>query len=168
MQPHVSEIHIFDFFSGPGYDCENVPGSPIRLLDKINEHLGIILSKKTKIVLHLNEFEPTKKKQEKFELLKENCNAYINQNPKYKYFLTTNFYNENAEKLFFRLMPFIRKYPSLVYLDQNGVKFISQEYIDELEKLKATDFCILFLLHFLNVTGKQKNLEKHLRLMFYS
>ena len=34
----------------------------------------------------------------------------------------------------------IKKYPSLVYLDQNGVKFISQEYLLELEKLSTTDF----------------------------
>lgn len=57
----AKEIHIFDLFSGPGYDSKNIPGSPIRLLEKINEHLGIIMSKKTKIVLHLNEFEPKKR-----------------------------------------------------------------------------------------------------------
>jgi hypothetical protein len=50
MQPHVTEIHIFDFFSGLGYDFENVLGSPIRLLNKISEHLGHIMSKQAKIV----------------------------------------------------------------------------------------------------------------------
>ena len=134
------EIHIFDFFSGPGYDSENVPGSPIRILQKVNEQLGNILAKKTKIVLHFNEFEPTKKGQEKFELLKENCEAFIADNPKFKYFLSANYYNENAEQLFFKLLPQIKKFPSLVYLDQNGVKFISQEYLSELEKLKTTYF----------------------------
>jgi three-Cys-motif partner protein len=134
------EIHIFDFFSGPGYDSNCVPGSPIRIIQKINDHLGNILQKKTKVVLHLNEFEPTKKAQEKFDLLKESCAVFIEQNPKLKYFLSINYYNENAEQLFFKLLPFIRKYPSLVYLDQNGVKFISDEYVNELEKLTTTDF----------------------------
>lgn len=140
MQPHISEIHIFDFFSGPGYDAENIPGSPIRILQKIDEQLGNILARKTKIVLHFNEFEPTKKLQEKFELLKNNCEEFISSHPKFKYFLTAHYYNENAEQLFFKLLPFIKKYPSLVYLDQNGVKFISQEYLAELEKLSTTDF----------------------------
>lgn len=140
MQPHISEIHIFDFFSGPGYDAENIPGSPIRILQKIDEQLGNILARKTKIVLHFNEFEPTKKSQEKFEQLKNNCEEFISSHPKFKYFLTVNYYNENAEQLFFKLLPFIKKYPSLVYLDQNGVKFISQEYLAELEKLSTTDF----------------------------
>jgi three-Cys-motif partner protein len=134
------EIHIFDFFAGPGYDSNCVPGSPIRILQKINDHLGNILQKKTKIVLHLNEFEPNKKAQEKYDLLQENCSVFIEQNPKLKYFLTVNYYNMNAEQLFFDLLPFIKKYPSLVYLDQNGVKFISDEYVNELEKLTTTDF----------------------------
>lgn len=66
MQSYVSEIHIFDFFAGPGFDSENVPGTPIRILQKIKEQLGQILKKKTKIVLHFNEFEPTKKTQGKY------------------------------------------------------------------------------------------------------
>lgn len=140
VMSEVPEIHIFDFFSGPGYDSERVPGSPIRLLQKIDEQLGNILSKKTKIVIHLNEFEPTKRSQDKFELLKQNCSEFILQHPKFKYFLTPHYYNENAGELFFKLLPDIKKYPSLVFLDQNGVKFISQEYLTELEKLRTTDF----------------------------
>jgi len=34
----------------------------------------------------------------------------------------------------------MKAYPSLVYLDQNGVKFISQQFFTELEKLKTVDF----------------------------
>lgn len=160
----VKEIHIFDFFSGPGYDSKNVPGSPIRILNKINEHLGIIMLKKTRIVLHLNEFEPIRKKQEKFELLKENCNEYINQNPKFKYFLTINYYNKNAEELFFELTPFISKFPSLVYLDQNGVKFISQEYINQLEKLKTLDFLYFVSSSFFKRYGKTEEFKKALEI----
>lgn len=134
------EIHIFDFFSGPGRDPNNIPGSPIRILQKVKEHLGNILQKKTKIVLHFNEFEPTRKVQEKYELLKLSCNKFIAENPKFKYFLDVKFYNKNAEKLFFELLPLIKKYPCLVYLDQNGVKFISKEYVNELERTNTTDF----------------------------
>src|SRR5690554_520523 len=99
MQPHFGEIHIFDFFSGPGYDSNNIAGSPIRILTKINEQLGNILRTKTKIVLHFNEYEPNRKAQKKFELLKKNCEDFILQNPKFKYFLTVNYYNEDAEIL---------------------------------------------------------------------
>lgn len=164
MQPTVSEIHIFDFFSGPGYDCNDIAGSPIRILQKINEQLGNILVKKTKIVLHLNEFEPTKKAQVKFEMLQENCETFIANNPKFKYFLTVNYYNENAEELFFKLLPYINKYPSLVYLDQNGVKFISQEYVNELESLNTTDFLYFVSSSFFKRYGKTEEFRRALEI----
>lgn len=162
MQTHVSEIHIFDFFSGPGYDSTNVPGSPIRILQKVKEHLGNILLRKTKVVLHFNEYEPQKKKQEKFELLKENCQHFLNINSKFKYFLNINYYNESAEELFFKLLPAIQKYPSLVYLDQNGIKFISQEYVNELEKLSTTDFLYFVSSSFFKRYGKTDEFRKTL------
>ncbi|HTE31975.1 MAG TPA: three-Cys-motif partner protein TcmP [Chryseolinea sp.] len=140
MQPGIDEIHVFDFFSGPGCDKNEVAGSPIRLLAKITSYLGLFLSTKTKIVLHLNEFEPTKVRQEKFDLLKKNCEEFLVANPKLRYFVTVEYYNEDAETLFFKLLPKVKKYPSLVYLDQNGVKFISKQFIQELEKLSSVDF----------------------------
>jgi three-Cys-motif partner protein len=158
----VPEIHIFDFFSGPGYDTIQVEGSPIRLLQKINEQLGNILVKKTKIVLHFNEYEPNKKNQTKFESLKLNCTKFIEQNPKFKYFLTVNYYNEDAEVLFFKLLPIINKYPSLVYLDQNGVKFISKEYMDELDKVHTTDFLYFVSSSYFKRLGSTQAFKKFL------
>jgi three-Cys-motif partner protein len=135
-------------------------GSPIRILKKIKEQLGNILSTKTKIVLHLNEFEPTKREQEKFNLLTYNCNEFVAQNEKFKYFLTIEFYNETAEKLFFKLLPLIKNFPSLVYLDQNGVKFISQEYMNELEKIRTTDFLYFVSSSFFKRYGKTEEFKK--------
>lgn len=140
MQKGILEIHIFDFFAGPGYDKSGVPGSPIRLLTKITSFLGLFLHTQTEIVLHFNEFEPNRVTQNKFNLLKQNCDEYLILNKKLKHFVTIEYYNENAETLFFKLLPKIKKYPSLVYLDQNGVKFISKQFISELEKLTMVDF----------------------------
>lgn len=136
----VREIHIFDFFSGPGYDSRHVPGTPIRILQKIAEQLGNILHRRTKVVLHFNEFEPGKKQQRKFSALQTNCNEFIHANSKLKYFLTVNYYNESADSLFFKLYPVIQAFPSLVYLDQNGVRFISDDYVAALAKSNTTDF----------------------------
>jgi three-Cys-motif partner protein len=140
MQPGINEIHVFDFFAGPGFDINGVPGSPIRLLNKINSYLGLFFSQKTKIVLHLNEFEPPRINQEKFDLLKKNCDEFLTANPKVNHFATIEYYNEDAEALFFKLLHKIKQYPSLVYLDQNGVRFISKQFITELEKLSSVDF----------------------------
>ncbi|MGI6393985.1 MAG: three-Cys-motif partner protein TcmP [bacterium] len=140
MQPRFKEIHIFDFFSGPGYDSNNVAGSPIRILKKIKEQIANILKQNTKIVLHFNEFEPQKKNQKKFESLKINCEEFRSKHLQFKSFLTINYYNKSCEELFFGLLPQIKKYPSLIYLDQNGVKFIAGVYLLELEKLARADF----------------------------
>lgn len=164
MQSHLPEIHIFDFFAGPGYDSVGVSGSPIRILDKINEQLGNILSSKTKIVLHFNEFEPDRVRQNKFELLEQNCKDYIVNNPKFKYFLTINLYNEDAGSLFFKLLPRIKEFPSLVYLDQNGVKFISKDYLSELENIKTTDFLYFVSSSFFKRYGKTEEFKKALEI----
>ncbi|TVR41384.1 MAG: three-Cys-motif partner protein TcmP [Cryomorphaceae bacterium] len=129
------EIHIFDFFSGPGYDAEKIAGSSIRVLEKIDSFLGQIFQKKTKITLHFNEYD-----SKKYQLLQKNCEDFLEEHPKFKHFAQINYYNQDAGELFFELLPAMDKYPSLVFLDQNGIKFISKEYITALEKLNTLDF----------------------------
>ena len=61
-------------------------------------------------------------------------------------------------------MPTIKEFPSLVYLDQNGVKFISQEYVDKLEKLKTTDFIYFVSSSFFKRYGKTEEFKKALEI----
>lgn len=133
-------VHIFDFFAGTGYDKNGIKGSPIRILDKIYGQIANIFRKRVKIVVHFNEFEPKKKKQKKFELLKESCSKYLDEKDALKRVIEVKFYNQECESLFPKLLPLIRQYPSLVYLDQNGIKFLSDQYFLELEKCSETDF----------------------------
>jgi three-Cys-motif partner protein len=135
MTPGIQEIHIFDFFAGPGYDINRVPGSPIRILNRIKEQKENFKKTNTRIIFHLNEFT-----KGKFDLLKKNCEDFVNENNELNSFLKLKYYCEDSAELFPRLLDTIKKFPSLVYLDQNGVKFISKEYLNELEKIKTTDF----------------------------
>jgi len=160
VMQEVPKIHVFDFFSGPGYDREQVPGSPIRLLEKILSYLGNFFQKKTKVVLHLNEFEPNKKAQVKFENLQKNCEEFLNAHPKLRHFLKIEYYNKDAKVLFFELLPLIKEHPSLVYLDQNGVKFIAQEYVSELEKLSGTDFLYFASSSYFKRLGNTEEFQK--------
>lgn len=133
-------ICIFDFFAGTGYDKSGISGSPIRLLDKINETKGLVFANNVKIKIYLNEFEPNKKVQKKFELLRLSCEEYLNKYPSLKHIVEIIYHNEDFETLFPKLLPVIKKYPALVYLDQNGIKFTSEKYFLELEKTFQTDF----------------------------
>lgn len=136
----IPTICVFDFFAGTGYDKNGVAGSPIRILQKIKEQIGHVFQKRVKIIVHFNEFEPNKIEQKKFETLKVACNEFLEANKDVKRAIDIHFHNENFETLFPKLVSNIKQYPSLVYLDQNGIKFLADKYLLELEKISQTDF----------------------------
>ncbi len=136
-------ICIFDFFAGTGYDKNGIEGSPIRILNTIKSQIQHVFQKQVKIKVFLNEWE-AKKEQTKFSFLQKSCNEYLENHSEVKRAIELNLYNEDFEILFLKLLPIIKQYPSLVYLDQNGIKFLSEKYFLELEKTTQTDFLYFF------------------------
>ncbi len=120
-------IQIFDFFAGTGYDKLGIAGSPIRLLNRILEQRGHIFNNNVKINIFLNEFEPNKKEQEKFAILKKSCDEFMDCNPSLKHRVHIEYSNEDFETLFPKLLLNIKSTPSLVYLDQNQITIIPPE-----------------------------------------
>jgi three-Cys-motif partner protein len=135
-----AKICIFDFFAGTGYDKNGIPGSPIRILEKIKLFLPHIFKNNVEVHFYVNEYEPDKRTQKKFLMLKESCEEYTKENKEVARAVTFHYNNEDCETLFPKLLSEIQKNPSLVYLDQNGVKFLSNKYLLQLEKMKETDF----------------------------
>ena len=155
------KIGIFDFFAGTGYDKVGVPGSPIRTLDKLKQQIGNIIQKRVKVILYLNEYEPNKSKQHKFALLKESCNEYLNKFKELRQAVEVKFYNEDFSEVFPKLLNCIKLYPSLVYLDQNGIKFLSEKYFLELEKCNQTDFLYFVSSSYFWRFGKHEAFSTH-------
>lgn len=149
------EIHIFDFFAGCGYDLAGKKGSPIRLIEQIEKHRFNIYKKKTKIILHLNELDETK-----LDLLKKACNSFEFKDDLITKYLEIKYYQKDTAKLFNELLPLINRYPSLVYLDQNGVKFAKKEYLYALEKSEETDFLFFVSSSYLWRLGKTKEFKQ--------
>jgi three-Cys-motif partner protein len=162
MQPHISEIHIFDFFAGTGYDKNGIPGSPIRILTKIQEQKGYLFQKNVNVVVHLNEFEPNKKNQQKFEQLQKSCSEFMKADSSLSSRVKIEYYNEDFETLFPKLISKIKQFPSLVYLDQNGIKFLSEKYFMELEKTSQTDFLYFVSSSYFWRFGKSDEFKIHL------
>jgi three-Cys-motif partner protein len=160
----IPTICIFDFFAGTGYDKNGVAGSSIRLLEKIKEQIGYIFQKKVKIKVYLNEFEPNKKEQKKFELLKTACSEYLEMHKDVKRAIEIKYFNKNFEELFPELILEIKQFPSLVYLDQNGIKFLSDKYLLELEKTTKTDFLYFVSSSYFKRLGDTKEFKKHVDL----
>lgn len=130
------ELWIFDFFAGPGYDKNGVEGSPIRILRQIKNQIGNIFQKNTKINLCFNEFD-----KDKFDKLQESCNMYIKHNSELsRAQIYIEYCNKDFEVLFFEKISTIKNKPSLVYIDQNGIKFLSDKYFLELANTNTADF----------------------------
>ncbi|MDQ6812177.1 MAG: hypothetical protein M3040_00325 [Bacteroidota bacterium] len=64
--------------------------------------------------------------------------------------------------LFPKLLPEIKKHPSLIYLDQNGIKFLSEKYFLELEKTEQTDFLYFVSASYFWRFGESKEFKVHL------
>lgn len=154
-----AELCIVDFFAGTGYDIKGVPGSPIRILERIKEQTGNLFQKKVHITLYLNEF-----KLVKFELLKKSCDEYLALNPSLKHLVKIEYFNEDFEVLFPKLLPIIKKNPALVFLDQNGIKFTSAKYFLELEKTSETDFLYFISSSYFWRFGKKREFTMHLEI----
>lgn len=133
-------IWIFDFFAGTGYDINNEAGSPIRILRQIKNQIGNIYQKGTKVYLIFNEFDKTKCEQ-----LRIACDDFVDSNADLKRAKDNKILNykvlqKDFTELFPKLVKYINAYPSLVFLDQNGVKFIADEYFIPLINSHSTDF----------------------------
>lgn len=103
---------------------------------KSKSQAGNIFQTKTRIHLVLNELDACK-----YATLKSHCEAYVADNPILQRLpLDIECYNEDVASLFLKKINQMRKNPALVYLDQNGVKFLADKYLLELEKMKTTDF----------------------------
>lgn len=150
-------ICIFDFFAGTGYDINGVEGSPIRILQKIKQQVIEIFQRKIKVKVYLNEFD-----KKKFELLKKACADFFIENDHIERAVEIEFFNEDFENLFPKLLPHIKDFPSLVYLDQNGIKFLSEKYFLELEKTKQTDFLYFVSASYIWRFGDSKEFKIHL------
>lgn len=160
MSDSVKEIWIFDFFAGTGYDLNGVAGSPIRILQQIKRQIGTILKQGTKIGICFNEFD-----KEKFTLLEKSCKQFLLENQELeKAGVKIHYRNTDFAELFPKAIKTIQKYPSLVYLDQNGMKFLSDKYFLELEKTKTTDFIYFLSSSYFWRFGNKKEFQENLKI----
>ncbi len=149
-------ICIFDFFAGTGYDKNSVPGSPIRILQKIQEQIGLIFQKKVKIKVFFNEFD-----KGKYEQLSDSCQDFIKEHPEVGSAIELEILNEDFDVCFNKLLPTIQKYSSLVYLDQNGIRFLAEKYFFALEKTTRTDFLYFVSSSYFWRFGEKEEFKTH-------
>ncbi len=67
------ELHIFDFFAGPGQDTHKVPGSPVRILQQLQRSLnqGLVSWGKVRKIVHFFDFNKEKINHLRTKITKE-------------------------------------------------------------------------------------------------
>ncbi len=160
MSQWYKKLNIFDFFAGTGYDKQGIEGSPIRILKQVENQIGNIFKKNKIINVYINEYDA-----EKYNLLVSSCNNYINSHSELKrclhsHHLNIIYTNKCFEELFFEYYEYIKADPSLVYIDQNGVKFLADEYFLKLVDCTHVDFLYFVSSSFFYRFGETEEFKK--------
>lgn len=130
---------IYDMFAGPGYDKSGQKGSPIRILSQVLAQADNILVKGHKVGLWFNEAD-----KDKYEQLTLNCRQYIEDNSMLRNLVQQDLLRMKITQCKFEeifdneILPALRICPSLLFLDQNGVKHLNK--FEQLVKIPHLDF----------------------------
>lgn len=137
--PKFSEVHIFDFFSGPGTDSKGNYGSPLRILDQLRRYQrqGMAGWSKVQIVAHLFDKQKSKIDSLKQTLVEVDWTIpRVTIDPQVVEFKV-------ALKEHRQILENARA-AKLLIIDQFGVDEVTDEVFRELIRFPTTDF-IFFL-----------------------
>ena len=147
-------IQIFDFCSGQGQDSEGTQGSPLITLNELNHWSGMIVNKSLNVRVVLNEFD--KKSFEQLKPLIEKSN-----NPKvYK----TEVYQKDFKNIFDEEYNSMKSSANLLFIDQSGIKLITEEIIQKIINLSQTDFLFFISSSFISRFGDSDEFNKYLKI----
>ena len=151
-------INIFDFFAGPGSDTSGMKGTPLIILDELAPYSDNIKKKNLKVNLYFNEFKKSKYDELKLRLKevhsKENLyNIEINQRDFKDAFDKKYSMMENKNSV------------NLLFLDQNGIKKISEEVFKKILGLKRTDFLFFISSSTIKRFCEHPSFVQHIKLM---
>ena len=153
MNNYESDIYIFDLFAGPGYSVTGQEGSPIRILKQINSQIGNIFSRNKNVCVLFNEYD-----KDKVEKLKKACESFCDNHAELKRAIVSKhvqykILNTDVALLFPKVKAYLGKFPLLLFLDQNGIKFMSDTYLQPLLNAKKVDFLFYLSSSYFNRFG---------------
>ena len=152
--PNVKEINICDFFAGPGKDTKGVDGSPIILLKSIKQYESFIKTNNLKIRIHFNDYSKRKIESlmaniEGLGSIPENIEITYSRHPFETAFgnISSKINRSNSANFFF--------------LDQNGIKFITEDIFKKIIGFQKTDFIFFISSSILYRFKKHPDIQKY-------
>lgn len=132
-KPLRHTIHVFDFFAGPGTDCNNALGSPLRLLRQLQEYQGTLGWGKVDIHVHFYDGD-----SDKIARLKGNIASHGLQLPNVHYDIQPLRF-DNAFRASESTLADAQA-AKLVFIDQTGVAHVTPEVFRKLVSSPTCDF----------------------------
>jgi len=126
-------INVFDFFAGPGSDSRGAMGTPLIIIEELRPYLDTIKQKKLSVNLYFNEYSKPKQEELKAKLL-----PYGKELKTYSIEIENLDFKESFDKQFPKMGK--SNCANLLFLDQSGIKHISEEVFNKITNLKRTDF----------------------------
>lgn len=148
------EIQIFDLFAGVGQDVKGTEGSPLRILKILNQNKHLILQSSVKINVVLNEFD-----RNKYRLLVDNCTKFWD-----KEIYTLEILNDDFSLVFETYYEKMKHSANFLFLDQNGIKQITEDVFSKLIKLKQTDFLFFISSSYIKRFAEVEEFKKYLKI----
>jgi three-Cys-motif partner protein len=121
-------LQFFDFFCGPGQDSNGEPGSPLILIEELVRERLLIEEGRHEVRIFFND-----KDKKKVETLEPLCAARSLP-------WQIRFESLEFEDAFSKVRHEFKAGPSLVFIDQNGVKHITKAVFKFFTQAEMTDF----------------------------
>ncbi len=134
QNPYIAKIMICDFFAGSGQDIDGTPGSPLRILQTIEEYREQIIDKEISISIVLNEAIASKFNE--LQAAVTDCFDQTLWGEK----VSVSFHNKEFQELFQEKYEQLKEQPNLLFIDQYGVKEVTGQIFQMLVGLDKTDF----------------------------
>ena len=150
-------INIFDFFCGPGKDDKGQNGSPLITLSILDKYLEEMRSLGITVSLFFNDNRKTKIRKLKDQI----STSYPNKLP-----CEISYSSENFEDIFKKSIHFMtdRNSANFLFLDQNGIKHITEEIFKTIVNIQTTDFLFFISSSTLSRFNENPVIKKHLHI----
>lgn len=153
-KPFWKNIQIYDLFAGMGKDNSGVLGSPLIILEELSKWKTSIKENSLNVQVIINEFLP-----KYYQALKENIDEY----KKEKVFEIKD-YNEDFNSVFERYYDSMKLSANFLFLDQNGIKQITETVFNKIIELKQTDFLFFISSSFIKRFSEVDSFQKYLKI----
>lgn len=169
------KVFLYDFFAGEGSDCEGNYGSPRIILDELKTYCNDITERQIEVKVVFNEFMKSKAHKlriqcnDQISICRNNddclnfCPKKFNKECVFTLLVENKNFNDFFEEIYPK-MSSAKSLPRFMFLDQYGIKYITEDIIHKISTLERTDFIFFISSSFARRFIENDEFQKYLKL----